>query len=289
MSARHLIWVLLLAFVASDAAAPSAFARPRRSQRSRKKQPKPKPPIAAPAPEPAPAPAAPADPAPAPEPVVAPVAEPEPIEPAELRTRPLPPAAPTLDMRSKKVTAHDGFVDAMDCSACHTADGWKLSRDASKSGFDHDRTGFPLRGAHRQNQCSSCHAQKGSPPTTCEGCHRDPHQGRIDGACAECHTATAWSDTSALDQHRRTRMPLTGRHATAECSACHKRQTERRFSDTPTDCYACHQAEYRATTTHPLHDGSEGGTVFPRDCGLCHQTTAWAPAFADPMALPRFG
>ncbi len=274
------IWIAVLVLVATDLVAPSAIARPNKSHRSRKKAP------VAPAPAPVPPPAPTPEPEPTPPPPPEPAPEPEP--PATLTTRPLPPPAPKLGMRPAP-KAHDGFVDAMDCSACHTADGWKLSRAASASGFDHDRTGFPLRGAHRQNQCSNCHTGKARPATTCEGCHRDPHQGRNDGTCAECHTATAWSDTTALDQHRRTRMPLTGRHATVECTGCHKRQGERRFSDTPTDCYACHQAEYHATTTHPLHDGSQGGVVFSRECGMCHQTTAWMPAFADPSTLPRLG
>jgi hypothetical protein len=186
-----------------------------------------------------------------------------------------------------RAQAHDGFVSDMDCSACHTADGWKLAQSAGASGFDHDRTGFPLRGSHTQTQCSGCHTGMAKPATNCEGCHRDPHQGRHDETCAECHTATAWSDTNTLVQHRRTRMPLTGRHATIDCSACHKRQGERQFSDVPADCYACHRSEYHASTVHPNHDGTAGGAPFPRDCALCHRTTAWTPAFADPTSLPR--
>lgn len=183
---------------------------------------------------------------------------------------------------------HDGFIDNMDCSACHTSDGWQLAARAGQSGFDHDCTGFPLRGAHVQTTCTGCHTGAGKPATTCEGCHRDPHEGRQVGACAECHTATAWSDTRTLEQHRRTRMPLTGRHAMIDCSDCHRRQGERQYSDTPADCYACHSKEYHDQAVHPNHDGSVAGQpVFPRDCALCHQTTAWSPAYANPLALPR--
>lgn len=187
-------------------------------------------------------------------------------------------------MRSK---AHHGFVDDLDCSACHTADGWNLAATAGASGFDHDRTGFPLRGAHVQSTCSGCHTTTAKPATTCEGCHRDPHQGRNEGTCAECHNAVAWSDTNALARHRLTRMPLTGRHATIECSACHRRTPDRMTSDLPTDCYACHRSEYHDTQVHPTHDGSSGSAPFSRDCGLCHQTSAWSPAITDPLSLPR--
>jgi hypothetical protein len=196
----------------------------------------------------------------------------------------VPARRPTLAMRGKP---HGGFIDDLDCSACHTADGWSLTASAGASGFDHDRTGFPLRGAHVQTTCSRCHTGQGKPATTCAGCHRDPHQGRNEGTCADCHDAVAWSDTSALERHRLTRMPLTGRHATAACSACHVRTPERMTSDLPTDCYACHRDQYHRTDVHPTHDGSDGRAPFPRDCGLCHQTSAWTPAVTDPSSLPR--
>lgn len=193
--------------------------------------------------------------------------------------------APRLAMRTPQT--HGGFVADLDCSACHTSEGWELAQTAGASGFDHDRTGFPLRGSHVQTSCSGCHTGKAKPANNCEGCHRDPHLGRQQGACAECHTATAWSDTAILERHRATRMPLTGRHATIDCSDCHKRQGERQFTDTPSDCFACHAQEYHRSTTHPNHDGTAGGVPFPRDCALCHQTTAWSPAFTDPNTLPR--
>ena len=107
-----------------------------------------------------------------------------------------PPAAPAAP------AAHGGLVDDLDCSACHTPAGWAMSAGAGR-GFDHDRTGFPLRGAHAQRPCSSCHQGQGTPPSTCEGCHRDPHARRLGDSCAECHTAAAWSDTATLARHRR--------------------------------------------------------------------------------------
>jgi len=181
---------------------------------------------------------------------------------------------------------HGGLVDNLDCKACHTSEGWTIGAKAGASGFDHDRTGFPLRGAHVQQTCTKCHATDRLPAQTCRGCHRDPHEGRQGGECAECHTAIAWSDTNTLDQHRRTRMPLTGRHATVDCVACHKRQTERGWSDAPTACFACHQADYHRSDVHPTHDGSTGQALFSRDCAQCHQTAAWSPAVTNPSTLP---
>jgi hypothetical protein len=195
-------------------------------------------------------------------------------------------AAPgSLAMRPK-ADDHGGLVSNMDCTACHTSEGWNIGARADGSGFDHDRTGFPLRGAHTQATCAKCHSSDKAPAATCESCHRDPHQGRQGRECAECHTASAWADTNTLDQHRRTRMPLTGRHATVDCVDCHKRQSERGWSDVPTSCYACHQAEFHRSDVHPTHDGSTGSAMFSRDCALCHQTSAWSPAITNPATLP---
>ena len=214
-----------------------------------------------------------------------PPADASPQAPAPTVITAAPQPSAKLAMRS---TAHNDFVKDMDCSACHTAEGWKLAATAGASGFNHDRTGFPLRNAHVQTACGGCHISSARPASNCEGCHKDPHQGRMDRPCAECHTSTTWTDTSSLEQHRQTRMPLTGKHAVIECTACHKRQGERQFTSLPVDCYACHRTEYHLTGTHPNHDGSADPNVAPfsRDCTLCHQTTAWTPAFVNPNSLP---
>jgi hypothetical protein len=175
------------------------------------------------------------------------------------------------------------IVGEMDCSACHADASWQLGQHAGTSGFDHDRTGFALRGAHQQARCAGCHEDRAKPPTSCDGCHRGPHQGRHTEPCAECHRATAWSDRAVLEQHRRTRMPLTGRHALVDCADCHKRQAERVYSDTPSDCYACHRAGYHDPNVRPIHDGSAGTAPLDRNCALCHLTTGWSPATAQPV------
>ena len=198
---------------------------------------------------------------------------------------------PAPRAQAQKAGAHDGMTGDMDCDACHTSTSWKLSASAGKSGFDHDKTGFPLRGSHVQTACTGCHTGGRALMSTCDSCHRDPHQGRMDGQCYECHTAVAWADVQQLEQHRRTRMPLTGKHAIVECNACHKRQAERTFTDLPVDCYACHSTEYHASTTHPNHDGTDPKVQkapFPRDCGQCHNPIGWTPAFASTATvMPR--
>ena len=68
-----------------------------------------------------------------------------------------------------------------------------------------------------------------------------------------------------------------------DCSACHLRTDPAGYASTPSDCFACHEAEYRSNTVHPSHLGDPSATPpqppFPRDCSLCHTTIGWTPAF----------
>jgi hypothetical protein len=184
---------------------------------------------------------------------------------------------------------HDSSItQGIECNACHTPEGWGVTGSVrGESGFDHSRTGFPLSGRHRAVGCTSCHQPEQRVRRNCNSCHQDPHQRRLGQSCDRCHTAEGWYQTRAIDIHRRTRLPLTGMHVLAACTDCHRRTGERWYSATPAECYACHENEYRDSTVHPNHDGTAGGTPFPRDCAACHRADGWTPAFVDPTALPR--
>jgi hypothetical protein len=59
--------------------------------------------------------------------------------------------------------------------------------------FDHDKTGFPLRGAHVR-ACADCHQPSGKSrftptPNTCLGCHATVHQPKkfTNAQCSQCH------------------------------------------------------------------------------------------------------
>jgi hypothetical protein len=82
-----------------------------------------------------------------------------------------------------------------------------------------------------------------------------------------------------------TRFPLTGMHVLADCSECHRRASEHRFTGAPIDCFACHEKDYRRPTLRPVHVGSATSAPFPRDCSQCHRALGWAPAaLAGPLA-----
>lgn len=78
-----------------------------------------------------------------------------------------------------------------DCSACHDPSSW------DHVNFEHNRTNFPLTGAHTSLACERCHSsgQFAGLLTACSSCHTDPvfHAGMFGLNCATCHTTENWS------------------------------------------------------------------------------------------------
>ncbi len=150
------------------------------------------------------------------------------------------------------------------CASCHSTDA-KFA--AATRTFDHARARFPLAGAHAKVACAACHANRqyrGVAFTTCESCHKDPHQARMGRACASCHSERSWRSTS-LD-HARTVFPLRGKHATVACAACHVKPAALvRLPSGP--CATCHKDP---------HQGE-----FTKDCVACHTETTWAKGTFD--------
>jgi hypothetical protein len=153
------------------------------------------------------------------------------------------------------------------CGRCHTPDDWR------KVAFDHDRTGFPLSGAHRSASCQGCHAGEfeSAVPLTCGGCHRDPHRGELGQRCEGCHETSTWASTFSADAHRRTTFPLTGRHAFLPCNECHPNARDRGFSGNSVTCDRCHLDDYQRTRATSLDHVANG---FSLQCLSCHD--AWS-------------
>ncbi|HEX3853051.1 MAG TPA: cytochrome c3 family protein, partial [Polyangiaceae bacterium] len=114
------------------------------------------------------------------------------------------------------------------CKSCHSA-----KVEFTKINFDHNkRTRFPLEGEHADTKkatCYSCHPKelKSKPSMRCDGCHQDVHKGRFakvssGNECGVCHTAVNWPTDLKFDHNTRTKFPLTGAHANADCRACHR-------------------------------------------------------------------
>jgi hypothetical protein len=158
------------------------------------------------------------------------------------------------------------------CVGCHTE---HLGRDGdivrlSTTSFDHDRTDFALKGAHRTLTCASCHksgeAHRKAEPT-CIACHKkdDYHAGELGTACADCHNSDSWA-TSRFNHNEKTKFPLNGAHEQVSCGGCH---LGGHYKQAPKTCVGCH-------ATDDAHKGERGD-----DCGKCHTTSDWKTAKFD--------
>jgi hypothetical protein len=165
---------------------------------------------------------------------------------------------------------HRGQFGERTCTSCHGEAAW-----TPPSGFDHAHTGFPLAGGHARLACARCHTRRadgvvafaGISPS-CSSCHRDPHEGRFGGTCADCHGLQDWRQVrrGRID-HERTRFPLTGRHRSVACAGCHATRAAgaMRFRGTPfATCADCHRDP---------HAGRLGAR-----CEDCHDTGGWGRA-----------
>ena len=186
---------------------------------------------------------------------------------------------PTAPVRGSN---HGRATEGMDCGVCHTPAGWKMPEGLrSARGFDHDRTGFPLRAGHRAAACTDCHDGKGSVRRACDSCHVDAHGGKNGKRCDRCHAASSFTNVDAFSIHSHTRLPLSGMHVLVDCADCHRRSAGDRYGSTPSQCFACHEQDYKRPGLHPVHDGSRGDLPFSRECQSCHRTDAFAPAVVD--------
>ena len=172
-----------------------------------------------------------------------------------------------------------------DCTICHGERDWRPTEQIAQ----HNRTRFPLVGAHAATACWRCHpgAQVGNfarADAECITCHATelqrattpPHlaQGWTD-RCDRCHIPTSW--TGAGFNHGT--WPLTGAHAAANCTQCHPGQT---FAGTPRNCAACHIGEYNQVT-----DPNHVALNFPTNCSECHGTSSWTGAHFNHSGLTQ--
>ena len=148
-----------------------------------------------------------------------------------------------------------------DCGACHTTDGWL------PASFDHALTQVPAQ----RRACSSWTVHNATPMPSLAACRPTvframprmmPTQVSLGPPASACHTTDAW--LPATFDHSLTQFPLSGAHASLECSECHKNEV---FTNLPADCASCHPDP-------SFHAGLFAGMT----CDQCHSTAAWSPA-----------
>ncbi len=205
------------------------------------------------------------------------------IEDPEIKHR----ADTFLGLSQECLACHDDFHQGTlsdNCISCHDIEAF---RPAPR--FDHDDADYSLKGKHIDVDCKECHPMTTRngvefqeftdiPFNDCVACHDDPHSGRIEGRCTQCHTEKSFSVFTGQNKfnHNTTDFVLKGSHQSVDCFACHEKNLDPKliFQDqegvTENQCAVCHE---------DVHEGR-----FGNDCARCHQETS----FLDLKAMADF-
>jgi len=176
------------------------------------------------------------------------------------------------------------------CEECHAVEGFAPAQFVMAQ---HDKTSYPLKGAHRAVSCAACHMRPGInhkgkqykfefPTTKCLNCHKDPHNGELKKyvdarGCESCHVETTWRQV-AFD-HALTAFALEGKHLTTSCLKCHTRKNANDLKATlifvgaKKMCQDCHDDIHRGQFAKaPILPSPPTNSV---DCGRCHSARSW--------------
>lgn len=177
------------------------------------------------------------------------------------------------------------------CSTCHNQDKWAITN------FNHQVTGYPLKGKHFETQCSDCHTQKAKQNVLtknqsfrftglrkdCLSCHQDyhvfkgfknKHFGNLNN-CQSCHDESKWSITKNFSHNQHTRYNIDGEHLKLNCLECHvkKDKSNRILASqykwphlTQDTCLTCHKSPHRNQFSPAL---------LKKACTDCHVTSGW--------------
>ncbi len=168
------------------------------------------------------------------------------------------------------------------CQNCHTYTSWKPIRNIPE--FNHAQTGYPLKGMHQEVPCMKCHTSLvfSKVGKSCSDCHADIHRGQFGANCAKCHSVKGWNVSMKQIQDHNNRFPLVGAHAMLDCISCHKGAATGQFVGLSTDCYSCHQQDYRTQVIDHVT------AKFPTTCQSCHSMDTWFGAAFDHLKFTGY-
>jgi hypothetical protein len=156
------------------------------------------------------------------------------------------------------------------CEVCHNTTAWQ------PASFDHNKTQFPLTGAHVKVACASCHINNDyvHTPTDCYSCHKADYQGtnnpnhiaaHFPTTCATCHTTSSWQGAN----FNHTWFPIySGSHAGVwtTCGDCHTNSNDYAVFS----CITCHAHE--KTRMDQAHRDVRNYVYNSANCYACHPT-----------------
>jgi hypothetical protein len=180
-----------------------------------------------------------------------------------------------------------------DCHAEHHGASFAIVNDKSfrnagapsTKGFKHDLVGFLMDGRHLEVGCVDCHQHANdkvlAEGTTrylglaqdCASCHEDPHEGRMQVACAACHGQTTWKDLHSLGHEKF--LPLVGGHENLDCRTCHAQKDPHSLESMgikeplpQRDCAACHASPH--SQAFSFGSARLAGMPLGSSCVTCH-------------------
>jgi hypothetical protein len=164
--------------------------------------------------------------------------------------------------KDDKEKGHQGSLGDK-CESCHNEKTWKGAP------FDHNKSHFPLTGAHIKVLCKKCHLTatfKGA-QKDCYFCHAKDdnkvHVKTLGSKCEPCHNTRSWQSWDF--NHNKTSFKLAGKHANLKCKECHMTPMKRNDGKLMPSrtCGSCHMRE-------DVHNGGFGSS-----CDRCHVGTDW--------------
>ena len=176
------------------------------------------------------------------------------------------------------------------CEVCHGDVDWRPREQIAL----HNRTRFPLVGAHAVVECFECHpgAESGvflQRDVACVSCHLDDYQNTqepnhalagLGTNCQDCHVPVVWRGAGSFAHP--SSFQLTGGHSGLNCTECHVGNV---FTGLSTDCIACHLDDFQS-----VDDPDHVASNFSTNCRMCHNTNAWEGAiFNHPSSFPLSG
>ena len=178
-----------------------------------------------------------------------------------------------LGLDPKCISCHEDYHQktlSNDCAKCHNFDDFKPA-----ALFSHNKTKFPLKGAHVSVDCAKCHKTEirngkkmqqfsDVPFKNCISCHKDPHSGEYGMDCKSCHNEASFKDikSSSGFNHTLIGFKLEGKHSIIDCRKCHDnrpgtKSTYKEFENEKNiTCLTCHK---------DIHESK-----FGTDCIECH-------------------
>jgi nitrate/TMAO reductase-like tetraheme cytochrome c subunit len=163
----------------------------------------------------------------------------------------------------------------INCVRCHNEESFK---SISKNSFDHNKTNFPLEGAHARVLCADCHGKNILAKlkfSKCTDCHKDAHFGEFIISnqirdCKNCHSIESFKvSLYAINEHNKINFQLSGAHLAVDCKRCHFKEklNQWHFKNIGLKCIDCHENVH----------GSELNNNFMPDsnCTTCHSIDSW--------------